>query len=250
MDSDILSHYKDFYANYSSEWRLLGGLDKARNIIDLCEAHKFENVVELGAGDGTILDQLSKAGFAESYTALEISESAVEVIRGRIIEGLRETILFDGYSVPCENGAYDLAILSHVVEHVEHPRLLLQEAARIAGTVFVEVPLELHLRTSRDFRWTDTGHINIYNPLTIRHLLQSTGFKAVKERVSNPSYAVHRFQLGKWRGSVQFAIRSLALRLMPFLATQLFTYHWSALCHSSRCAGGNSGGDAGRPAAR
>ena len=233
-NTEIRRHYEHTFASISPEWRQLGAIDKARNIQSLCGSHEFANIVEIGAGDGAILEQLSRHGFAHSYTALEINESAVNAIRDRNIGGLKEAVLFDGYSIPFGDGAFDLAVLSHVIEHVEHPRLLLREVARIVrpneGAVFVEVPTELTLRTGRNFRWTDTGHINIYNPLTIRHLLQSTHFNVVSERSTNPSYAVHRFTHGNVRGWLRFFVRSFALRAMPVLANRVFTYHWSALC--------------------
>ena len=233
-NTDIRRHYEHTFASVSPEWRRLGAIDKARNVLSLCGSYDFANVVEIGAGDGAILEQLSRHGFAHSYTALEISKSAVDAIRDRNIGGLKEAVLFDGYSIPFEDGAFDLAILSHVIEHVEHPRLLLQEVTRIVrankGAVFVEVPTELTLRAGRNFRWTDTGHINIYSPLTIRHLLQSTHFNVVSERLTNPSYAVHRFTHGSLHGGLRFFVRSFALRAMPVLANRVFTYHWSALC--------------------
>ena len=229
---DITKHYSHFYDEGASEWRRLGALGKARNIMDLCTDHRFTRVIEIGAGDGAILDQLSQAKFALSFTALEVSESAVDVIRGRNIDNLDEVILFDGYSAPCKDADFDLSILSHVVEHVEHPRLLLREASRVAEYLYVEVPLELKMRTPRNFEWNNTGHINIYSPLTIRHLIQSTGLEILKERVTISSYDVHRYSQGKL-APFRYALKWLALRAVPSVATGLFTYHWSALCRSS-----------------
>lgn len=232
MDPELARHYGHYYEAGASEWRRLGAVDKALNIIERCNGFDFSSVVEIGAGDGAVLHQLSGTNLAPSYSALEVSESAVEVIRARGIDGLRDVILFDGYEAPIEDAKYDLAVLSHVIEHVEHPRMLLREAARIANYVYVEVPLELKERTPRNFEWTSTGHINIYSPLTIRHLLQSTGLTIVEERVTNPSLAVYRFGRGK-SGLFHFAVKAMALRLMPPVATRLFTYHWSALCKPS-----------------
>ena len=121
-NTDIRRHYEHTFASVSPEWRRLGAIDKSRNVLSLCGSYDFANVVEIGAGDGAILEQLSRHGFAHSYTALEISKSAVDAIKDRNIGGLKEAVLFDGYSIPFEDGAFDLAILSHVIEHVEHPR--------------------------------------------------------------------------------------------------------------------------------
>ena len=49
---------------------------------------------------------------------------------------------------------------------VEHPRTILEEAARVASHVFVEVPLEDHSRMRRDFVFDHVGHINFYSPRT------------------------------------------------------------------------------------
>ena len=75
-------HYEHTFASVAPEWRRLGAIDKARNVLSLCGSYDFANVVEIGAGDGAILEQLSRHGFAHSYTALEISKSAVDAIRG------------------------------------------------------------------------------------------------------------------------------------------------------------------------
>ena len=47
--------------------------------------------------------------------------------------GLVESKLFDGARVPYPDNSFDLAYMSHVVEHLEHPRQLIYEAARVAN---------------------------------------------------------------------------------------------------------------------
>ena len=35
-----------------------------------------------------------------------------------------ETKLFDGYTIPYKNKTFDLVVLGHVIEHVEHPLII------------------------------------------------------------------------------------------------------------------------------
>jgi SAM-dependent methyltransferase len=211
-----------------SEWRRICAVDKAANVAALCAGVPHARVLEIGAGEGALLARLAELGFARELCALEVSESALEAIHRRRIAGLAQARLFDGYAASYEGRAFDLAILSHVLEHVEHPRALLREAARVAACVFVEVPLEDTWRLPRDFALGPTGHVNFFSPRSLRHLVQSSGLRVLGERVSNPGLPVHAFRGGA-RGRMRWAVREVLLRLAPALATRAFTYHGSLL---------------------
>lgn len=221
-------HYADCYSG-PSEWRRLGALDKAANVVRLCRDVPHRSLLEIGAGEGALLQRLSELRFAEVLHALEISPSGIQAIRGRGIEGLGTALLFDGYALPYGDRCFDLAVLSHVLEHVEHPRQLLREAARVATHVFVEVPLEDTWRLPRDFAPDPVGHINFYSAKSVRRLLQTCGLVVLEEALSHPPCASYEHRLGaggRWR----YWIKELALRGAPGLATRLWTYHAALLC--------------------
>src|SRR6266850_4496251 len=142
VDPQLQRNYDQYYRDDLSEWRGMGAIDKAFNIRSLCTSPVPSSVLDIGAGEGSVLQRLADSGFGQRHFALDISASGVERIRNRKIPTLVECREFDGYTVPYPDATFDLAILSHVLEHVEHPRLLLNEAARVADFVFVEVPLE------------------------------------------------------------------------------------------------------------
>jgi SAM-dependent methyltransferase len=215
-----------------SEWRRLGAIDKADNIVRLCRGVAHASLLEIGAGEGSLLDRLAEIGFGETYTAIEVSETGVEAIRNRGLPLLEECRLFDGECIPYEDAKFDLAILSHVVEHVENPRKLLREAGRVARHVFVEVPLEHNLRLPRDFVFDDLGHVNAYTPKTVRRLLQSCGFDVLDQVVTNRSRETYEFH-GDPLGGLKYWIKELALRALPALAHSLATYHCALLCRPS-----------------
>ena len=168
----LTSHYASYY-NGQSRWREIGAVDKVHNIVRLWEGPP-PRILDIGCGEGAIAAEMAERQFGASYVGVDVSESAIEAARGRGLPGARFE-RFDGVRLPFEDHLYDLAVLSHVVEHLEHPRVMLAEAKRIAPHVFVEVPLELTARTPRDFAWTNTGHVNIYSRTVIRHLVQSSG---------------------------------------------------------------------------
>ncbi|MBE7433052.1 MAG: class I SAM-dependent methyltransferase [Anaerolineales bacterium] len=229
--SRLKTNYEDYYESGDPEWRRLGAVDKCANIVSLCRDLPHETILEIGAGDGAILKRLSELGFGEKLHALEISPSGVEAIKNKGIPNLVECLLFDGYELPYNDFKFDLAVLSHVIEHVEYPRKLLYEAARVARHVFVEVPLEDTLRLKPNFVFDKVGHINFYSPVTFRRLVQTCSLEVLKQTVTNPSNAVHRYRYG-WKGTVNYYIKELLLKIFPRLATKFFVYHSSLVCRA------------------
>jgi len=228
VSSGLRSHYDRYYGQGPSEWRRLGALAKAENVVALCAPVPHASVLEIGAGEGALLARLAELGFGRELHAAEISESGVREIRARGIPGLVDCRRFDGETLPDPDAAFDLAILSHVLEHAEHPRRLLAEAARVARTVFVEVPLEDTWRLPRDFRPDPVGHINFFHRKSLRRFVQTCGLEVLCERVAPPAREAMVFRSG-WRGGLAHAIKLLALRAAPALATRLSTYHGALL---------------------
>lgn len=236
VDPQLQRNYDEYYGDDISEWREMGAIDKVSNIRSLCASLAPSTVLDIGAGEGSVLQRLADSGFGRRHFALDISGSGVE--RSRKIQTLVECRQFDGYTVPYPDATFDLAILSHVVEHVEHPRLLLNEAARVADHVFVEVPLEHNRGLPADFVWDAVGHINFYTAKTIRLLVQSCGHEVLDQRETHAALRQYRYRLGR-KGIAAYLLKECALRTMPAAAQSLWTYHSSLLIRSRRPAGGN-----------
>lgn len=219
----------DSYYDGESEWRALGAIDKARNVQTLCGHIPCSTVLDVGSGEGSILKRLSDLNFGQDLYSVEISQSAVATILRRDIPRLRECQLFDGYHIPYDDRRFDLAILSHVLEHLEYPRKLLHEAARVARHVFVEVPLEDTIRLKPDFVFDRVGHINSYSWKTIRRLIQTCDLQVLSQAVTNPSRAVYEYYSGRG-GVVRYAVKEVLLRVSTRVATSFCTYHCSILC--------------------
>jgi ubiquinone/menaquinone biosynthesis C-methylase UbiE len=232
ISEHLQSNYEDYYDDGVAAWRRLGAIGKADNIVSLCSDLPRSSILEIGAGEGSILQRLSELNFGDELYALEISPSGIEAIKHKEIPRLADCQIFDGYHVPYGDNRFDIAILTHVIEHVEHPRILIYEAARVAKYVFIEVPLEDTIRLPRDFVFDKVGHINSYSQKTIRRLVQSCNLRVLRQQATNPSKAAHTFQKGykRWIG---YHVKQVLIKTMPTIATELFTYHAALLCEKN-----------------
>jgi len=226
ISATLKKHYEQGYANYSGqEWRALGAVNKSANIRELCQSVQHESILEIGAGDGAVLESLRKNNFGSEWRALEISDSAVALLKDR---GFQSEV-FDGHHLALADKSVDLVVMSHVVEHLEDPRSLLVEAARVGRHVCVEVPLEHTVRLKDENVFNPVGHINFYTARTARMLLYSVGYEVIATRLDNPSRSVLTYSKGRWKGTFIWGIRELGLRLMPGLASKIFCYHYAML---------------------
>ncbi|MEN6482209.1 MAG: class I SAM-dependent methyltransferase [Anaerolineaceae bacterium] len=226
---DLKSNYGTYYAGGDSEWRRVCAMSKVDNIVSLCRRLPRRSIIEIGAGEGSVLRRLSELFFGDELYAVEISPSGVETIESKRIPRLVECKLFDGCHIPYENDKFDIAVLSHVIEHVEHPRQLLYEASRVAKYLFIEVPLEDTKRKAKHFLFDRVGHINFYSPRTIRWLIQSSNLHVLSQITINPAKEACAFQYGR-RGLVNYYVKQTLLNVLPELATKIFTYHAALVC--------------------
>jgi ubiquinone/menaquinone biosynthesis C-methylase UbiE len=194
ISGNVKTAYDEFYKTHDEAWRMLGAKYKAQHIIDVCKGQSFKKVLEVGAGDGSILQKLSDYNFAPEYHAVEISDSGVAHIQSRNIKNLISVQEFDGYKLPFEDNSFDLIILSHVLEHVEHERLLLREIKRVSRSFVIEVPIDYKTNVDKRIKhFLAYGHINMYTPTSLRYLLQTEGFEIKKDLTSIIGPEVTRF---------------------------------------------------------
>ena len=219
ISKELKVKYDSQYSDETEEWRKLGANGKVKNIMDLAQNIYFNNVIDIGAGDGNILSLLSKYNFCSDLTAAEISATAIEQIRKKKIPYLTEIKQFDGYNLPFKDNQFDLAICSHVIEHVEYPRKLLREIKRISKNQILEVPIDFSFFVDKKFEhYNSYGHINIYTAALFNFLLYSEGFKVVKHKNSLYRKEVIRFQNKKASSKyLIIMIKRFVLKVFPVL---------------------------------
>ena len=212
---NVQTAYEHQYQNQQSGWRETGAKRKALNIMELCAGLQPQKVLEVGAGDGSILVWLGRMDFAPEFHAVEIAGSALQLIREKDIPQLRQALPFDGYSLPFADDSFDLVILSHVLEHVEFERTLLRELKRVAKHCVLEVPKDYRFGVDKKTaHFLSYGHINVYTPSLLRFLLRSEGFVVVKQKIGLYSIETYRAVYGKGlKTSVLYAFKKMMVSL-------------------------------------
>jgi ubiquinone/menaquinone biosynthesis C-methylase UbiE len=219
VSSELKEKYDSFYVDSLEQWRHEGARKKVDNICKIVNGQKFSSLIEIGAGEGSILSILDQTDISKELYALEISTSGIEKINSRKIQKLKEVKLFDGYTIPYADKQFDLAICSHVIEHVEHPRLLLREIKRISKQQVFEIPIDFSSKLDKKVNhFISYGHINIYTPSLFRFLLLSENFN-IRKSIAG-MYSVKTLQLVKANSKLKFLIL-LFKRMIWFLVPKL-----------------------------
>jgi SAM-dependent methyltransferase len=224
-------------ARLYARWRALGARGKADHVIALCARAGISpaSTLEVGCGDGALLCELHCRSFGGRLSGVEISAAAVALARAR--REIETVALYDGRRLPLPAGDQDLGILSHVLEHVPEPAVLLAEVARVCRAVLVEVPLEANLSAARAGKRehsAEVGHLQRLDRAAARRIVAEAGLTIASELDDPLPLAVHTFfattPSARMRARAKWALRSALHRLAPSLARRLFTVHYASLC--------------------
>jgi len=154
--AQLVKFYDEAYTSQSpaqaalyARWRALGAIGKAGHVLALCARANLRagghpiNTLEIGCGDGALLCELHTRGFGGRLAGVEITQAAVDIARERA--QIDSVELYDGSRLPAADGAYELGILSHVLEHVPDDRRAIAELRRVlrpTGVAIMQHPRE------------------------------------------------------------------------------------------------------------
>ena len=153
--------YFDYLKTIS--WR--GRLYKKWFLYPLIYKYCAGEILDVGCGIGAFLEFLGRG------TGIDVNEHCVNYcrMRGQNVMLMQEDI------IPFEDDTFDTIILDNVLEHISHPKKLLNELKRVIrldGNLIVGVPLEKGYAKDND-------HKIFYNKKFLRDTLDEAGFSAV-----------------------------------------------------------------------
>ncbi|WP_337188864.1 class I SAM-dependent methyltransferase [Phenylobacterium sp.] len=181
--STIRSIYDDKPLSYFSNARL--------DIVRLLPADPHAAVLELGCGAGGTGRAVLEAGRAGRYVGIELSPSAAEVADKHLTEVLVGDV--EAIDLRPLADAFDVLIISEVLEHLTDPWRTLQRLAgclKPGGRVYASSPNVAHWSVIRSllrgrFDYGEKGvmdrtHLRWFTPATYGELFRSAGLEVLE----------------------------------------------------------------------
>lgn len=140
-----------------------------------------KNILDLGCGNGNILDILSKCTSYDLY-GLDLSENMINEAKKKLKDKARLKI-GDAENLPYEDNKFDVIICNASFHHYTHPQKVLKEIRRVLAPNGILIlgdptfPCDWLLKIINCFLpMSNSGDYRLYNQKTISSLLSECGF--------------------------------------------------------------------------
>ena len=241
-------HYESLYKAellQEAEWLRLTAPEKVNSIEYFLKNNSIvpETMLELGSGTGAVIQECQRRNLCKRYVAMDYSHEAMDYLRKNTqnIEAITSDITADNF---CIDTAFDIVILSHVLEHLEDPCSFLKSIRQRLdfGHIIIEVPLEdlpiRRIRDSfRDRRMNTAGHVQFFTIKSFEEILIANGFRIKDRRLYLPildlstlRFVSEKDGLSKLQYMVKILTNICLPRIFSFLWKQLYYGHYAVLC--------------------
>lgn len=148
---------------------------------------KNSTVLDFGCKYGDLSSLV--ASIAKKVIAVDYDTKALDIARKNYPAGNIDFISSDAFAyLETYNGRVDLILLSHIIEHLDEPELLLTRAAKFTRYIYIEVPdfdsdymNHFRLQTGNKLIYSDNDHITEFDRDGIHLLLTKANLKIKRE---------------------------------------------------------------------
>jgi SAM-dependent methyltransferase len=182
----------DFLAADEELAGTLDALDDGTNyaswIAELVAPYLGDEVLEVGAGHGTITERI--AGPGRRVVATDLSERCVDVLRERFAAASNVEVRLGPIEAAAPGGPYDSAVLINVLEHIPDDQQALTQLSDLlkpGGRLVLWVPAFDFLYSEFDRK---IGHYRRYRIPQLRPKLAGAGFEVNDIRYVNTVGAI------------------------------------------------------------
>ena len=144
-------------------------------------------VLDYGCGNGVLTYWLWSNGFGKEVMGVDVSQTGVNNAKKSFArEGLTFATIdaLSGFAAH----SFDVVVSSHVLEHIDQPKVALSGIAEKAEWLVLEVPLEkciwpdLVARLKGKSRNENPlGHVNFWNKATFNQFLKNSGLLVIRD---------------------------------------------------------------------
>ena len=240
-------NYDNYYRNLTEEfvdWREWGAINKGKSICNLIKNITFENVIEIGAGTGAVtkylLNNCVEFSRVKRFVTTEISSTALRFLKDNLRDYPIVEVRKSEFGTEFKIQEFDIAICSHVLEHVSDVRRFLSELKRISKYAIIEVPLEdtllikiayfiRKLRFKKERFDNPVGHVNFYTKKSLIKTLKSNHLEYMESHEYTPFVPPHvsdsRFKM----------VKNSTLKLLKKLVGEkifahIYNTHYAVIC--------------------
>jgi len=139
-------------------------------------------LLEIGSGMGHLVGQLEDT--FETY-GMDLNHWAVQQSKSVIEKTSLQTA--SAQEIPYKDGAFNVVIIKHIVEHLPDPQKAIREIGRVTepgGTLILATPnLDSLLKPWKGNKWIgyqDPTHISLKRPAEWLDLIRSAGFSPLR----------------------------------------------------------------------
>lgn len=172
------TYEKVSFAKYSQYWwsnRFFAALARRYG-------HRGGRLLEIGSGLGHLVGQLEDT--FETY-GIDLNHWAVRESKSVVTKSLLQT--GSGQELPFKDGAFNVVIIKHIVEHLPQPERAIAEIGRVTepgGILILATPnLDSLLKPWKGDRWIgyqDPTHISLKRPAEWLGMIQGAGFRLLR----------------------------------------------------------------------
>lgn len=159
---------------------------RVNKILEICKKYSVptKTLVEVGAGFGTFLEELRSRKVFSSMVGIEPTPNLARTCRNKNLIIIEKSI----EEVPPNSLKADIIVNFEVIEHIFSPKKFLQSCNNIlkrGGILVITCPniLGFDIQTLGAISDTiDAEHLNYFNPESLAHLLEETGFAVIEKK--------------------------------------------------------------------
>lgn len=131
------------FSNYDEYWEKRGFHAPSQHRAELISKCIEPNstILDIGCGDGTVIDYLSKKNKPSSIIGIDISEKAVDYVKAKGYEAVKMDVLSKEFIYFIKDKKFDYVIITEVLEHIQEPeKVVIAIKNNFTKSIFVSIP--------------------------------------------------------------------------------------------------------------